>query len=397
MTVCIVPCQSYAQEAVQEAIEKTFKVPDIAAKIPQNGIVLLKPNLLSSTKGLDKPVNTHTAILRGISQYLIDQHNCEIWIGDSCNSLSGHSTRAAFQLMGLNELAKELGVRLIDFNADQTKILSISHSNRWQNVRVALSVFEADLVVSVPKLKTHTLCGCTLSIKNMIGVVQGGEKRKMHAIAPDPKTFAEVVIALFTRVKPGMAIIDGIVGMEGKGPAAGDPVHSGVLIASSYPVKADAVAASYMGIKPLENPIIKAAGERGLGQIDLEKIHVINLSENKLGEKPFKPSKVLFSGWDLLRFFPVKIVQCVMKYFGWVPWISLSRCKGCGTCTKVCPADAISLAEGKARIDLSICQECYCCQELCPYDAVDLKKRHLAGMLMRMRAVHSFIRRKKKK
>lgn len=381
-TVHIRKCPDYDPVRVCEAVVALLESEGISKKIPDGGTVLLKPNLLSASKGPDQPVNTHPSIVRAMALYLMEKRNCRVWVGDSCNSLSGSSTAEAFRRMGLDVMAEELGLRLIDFNSDRTSVLQIPRASLWREVRVASSVLEADLLVTLAKMKTHALSGLTLSVKNLVGTVQGGEKRRMHAIAPGPDAFAEVVVDLYGLLRPGLALIDAVTAMEGDGPAGGDAVQVGLLLASADPVAADAVATKIAGMEPEENPVLLKAGERGLGVAQVSDIRIEGEPIQGLNVRPFRRAKRSLLSQILLRWFPHRILKGLVLYLaGHLPRIDKRRCRLCRDCVSVCPADAISMVSGRMKIATEICQECFCCQELCPHDAIDIMNKPIARLL----------------
>ena len=128
--------------------------------------------------------------------------------------------------------------------------------------RIALpaSVLHADLVVSMPKLKTHHWAGMTCSMKNLFGVVPGAvygwPKNVLHAHGIDSS-----IVDLVATVRPGLTIVDGIVGMEGDGPIMGTPRGFGVLAMSSDLVAADATCARVLGFDAAKLPYLETAGQ----------------------------------------------------------------------------------------------------------------------------------------
>jgi uncharacterized protein (DUF362 family) len=131
-------------------------------------------------------------------------------------------------------------------------------------------VLDADVVVTMPKMKTHHWAGVTLSLKNLFGTlpgrVYGWPKNVLHWAG-----IQQSILDIAGAVRPSYAIIDGIVGMEGNGPISGEPVASGILVFADDPVAADTVGASLMGWDPLRIPYISEAG-RFLGQSNMERI-----------------------------------------------------------------------------------------------------------------------------
>ena len=97
---------------------------------------------------------------------------------------------------------------------------------------LAAEVFEADVVINLPKLKTHTLTLLTGAIKNLYGVVSGFNKSKYHLVAFHPKEFAELLVSIYEVIRPSLTIMDAVVGMEGEGPYKGEPRFIGAILAS---------------------------------------------------------------------------------------------------------------------------------------------------------------------
>ncbi|MDP8219288.1 MAG: DUF362 domain-containing protein, partial [Candidatus Theseobacter exili] len=176
-------------------------------------------------------------------------------------------------------------------------------------------------------------------------------------------------------VRPGLALIDGIIGMEGEGPASGDAVNTGVLIASSDIVAADAVASVIMGFDPMKNAIIRGGYERGYGEARFDKINIKGDSIELFTAKPFKKPKGMSQKKILLKYFPKNIIKLIIWFLGRMPFIKYGECRGCGVCQNVCPYNAISMKNKKPYVNPAKCRECFCCQEFCPYDAILLLKK----------------------
>ncbi len=132
------------------------------------------------------------------------------------------------------------------------------------------AVLEADVVVSMPKLKTHHWAGITCSMKNLFGVVPGAvygwPKNLLHFRGID-----ESILDLVATVRPHLAIVDGVVGMEGDGPIMGDAKPAGVVLMGRDVVAVDASAARVMGLRP-EGVRYLAEAARFLGNLDVARI-----------------------------------------------------------------------------------------------------------------------------
>jgi uncharacterized protein (DUF362 family) len=141
-------------------------------------------------------------------------------------------------------------------------------------------VVEADVVVSMPKLKTHHWAGATLSLKNCFGCVPGRvygwPKNTLHWAG-----VTESIVDVAAAVRPDLQIVDGIVGMEGNGPIQGTPIPAGVLVFGTDPVATDATSARLMGLDPGRIPYLKQAA-RFLGQGDLEEVRQVGEDPERL-------------------------------------------------------------------------------------------------------------------
>lgn len=172
---------------------------------------------------------------------------------------------------GLGEALAAVDAPFIDLNA--AAISRVTLRSRYTDLRelwLPIPVLDADVVVSMPKMKTHHWAGVTLSLKNLFGTlpgrVYGWPKNILHWAGIEPS-----ILDIAGAVRPSYAIVDGIVGMEGNGPISGEPVDSGVLIFADDPVAADSIGASLMGSDPERIPYIAEAG-RFLGQTDRGRI-----------------------------------------------------------------------------------------------------------------------------
>jgi len=172
---------------------------------------------------------------------------------------------------GLAEALAEVEASFVDLNA--TAIRRVRLRSRYTELGelwLPNPVLDADVVVSMPKMKTHHWAQVTLSLKNLFGTlpgrVYGWPKNVLHWAGIEPS-----ILDIAGAVQPSYAIVDGIVGMEGNGPISGEPVASGVLVFADDPVAADTMGATLMGFDPERIPYIAEAG-RFLGQTDRDRI-----------------------------------------------------------------------------------------------------------------------------
>jgi uncharacterized protein (DUF362 family) len=175
---------------------------------------------------------------------------------------------------------KGKGVDIIDFNADTPIEVSIKGALALKEVKLAKSALDCDKFISVPVMKTHDACTVTLSLKNLKGCMYQNEKYKSHSLGVH-----KAIVDLNTLIKPDFAVIDAIVGMEGMGPTAGDPVRMNMIIAGKELASVDTVASNIMGFNATKIKHIQYASQKGFGTTDLQQIEVLGEPIQKISRK----------------------------------------------------------------------------------------------------------------
>ncbi|MEE9558188.1 MAG: DUF362 domain-containing protein [Candidatus Brocadiales bacterium] len=386
-TVSIARCDDYDAPKVYAAVKKALEQVDgIHKLVGQNKKVLLKLNLLTSSLGPEYAINTHPSVARALVDFFQKETGAEVYIGDSSGSLRFGSTNKAFKLTKLDKVTEETGAKWVNF--DQDKFIDIKKSNgaTLPRFRMARTVKDVDLVVSVPKLKTHGLTKYTGALKNTLGVIPAKGKKDVHIQAPKPSDFAQALIDVYEEVKPHLTLMDAVIGMEGNGPNAGDPRKIGLIMASTNGVAIDAVASSIIGYDPLSIPTIRYGQERGLGTADLNKINVKGERISDVAIPDFKkPGNIAqdFALNYLPGFIFAKLfdVSCESYSTVYEP-----NCTKCYACIKNCPVQAITPtgADGTARVDKEKCIGCFCCDEVCDYKAIVMERHALGKVFLRI-------------
>jgi ferredoxin len=234
-------------------------------------------------------------------------------------------------------------------------------------VSLSRAVLEADIIISLPKFKTHGLTVLTGAIKNSYGFLPGAQKARLHAVTGSPERFQEMLVDLFRLRVPEMFIVDAVVGMEGNGPASTDLRDIGLILASDNGVAMDAVIAAMMGCEPGRLPFLRWAKERGLGDYDLGTIGVI-------GELRTLPGFKLPPGGGGAALNNDGLQAVIQRRIAMRPRVDPGLCTGCGTCVDQCPVSALRMNDHLPAVDVERCIACFCCQEVCPEKAVALKE-----------------------
>jgi uncharacterized protein (DUF362 family) len=230
--------------------------------------ILLKPNLVEfDPKGV---INTHPAVIEAAIDSFRSLGAKEVVVVEG----PGHRRDSEYLLTasGIYDIINEHRVRYVDLNTDDVRLTKLrSRFTNLMELYLPEMLFNADLLVSMPKLKTHHWAGITLSLKNMFGVVPGSvygwPKNALHWAG----IHGSILDINSSLPIPQFAIVDGIVGMEGNGPIQGQAKQSGVLILGDDLVATDATAARLMKIEPRKIDYLEQA-DRFLGNISYERI-----------------------------------------------------------------------------------------------------------------------------
>jgi uncharacterized protein (DUF362 family)/Pyruvate/2-oxoacid:ferredoxin oxidoreductase delta subunit len=385
--IAISRCADYDQERVNEALRQGINLlGGIGAFVRPGQKVLLKVNLLVPA-GPQRAITTHPAVVEAMVR-LVQEAGGEPLIADSPGASIPYTPaglRFAYRATGLLGVAERTGALL---NWD-TSAVDVAHPAGvlMKRLEVIRPVIEADVVISMPKLKTHALTCFTGATKNLFGVIPGLTKSGYHAKLHTLPNFSAMLLDVISFVRPALVVMDGIVGMEGNGPRAGNPRRVGVLLLGRDSVALDAVATTIVGINPLEVEMLKIAREWGwwpgdLSEIEIlgagiEEVHIADFVKpppNLRGEVPFPNSVVYHYIAPLLR-----------RHLTLWPEMVAGRCTACQSCVRSCPKQAISIKNGLAVVDYDRCIRCYCCHELCPEGAVELRRSWLGRLVYRGR------------
>jgi len=258
-------------EMVIEALE--IIKADQAFRVDER--ILIKPNYINA-RHPSTGITTDARIVEGIIRFLKEKGLNNIMIGEGSGLAN---TMRAFEVAGVDEVAKRLKVDLMDLNEDEYVIADVPSPLVLKTIRISKTALNS-AIISVPKLKLHRMAGVTLSLKNMMGVVS--PKGQIH------RSLSKKIADLVSLVKPRLAVIDGIIGGEGH-ELAGKPVEMNLVLAGLDPVAVDTVGAAVMDFDVKKAEHILLAAKKGLGICDLNKIRTLGEPIEKV-KKKFKPS-----------------------------------------------------------------------------------------------------------
>jgi uncharacterized protein (DUF362 family) len=245
-----------------EPVNRALDLVDYKKAIGKWDKVLVKVNFIS-TKNWETGATTDPVVVEAIVNRL-REIPVEVLIVESDATMT--NADKACVASGMKEMCDRIGVRFINLRHEKDRVeIKVPNAMTLETITVPRIVTEA-AIVSAAKLKTHMQTGVTLGMKNMFGLLPDKFKGKYHMRGMD-----KVIVDINTVLRPALTVIDGFVGMEGKGPVNGDPVKMDTIIAGVDPVATDATATRVMGIDPQTIEHIKWGHERGLGEMyDIE-------------------------------------------------------------------------------------------------------------------------------
>lgn len=380
------PCADYESQHVQAAVDKIISdLGGIETVVPKGAKVFVKVNLVRDMTP-EKCGTTHPEVVIALIKH-IEKQTDNIVVGDSSGGLyTAGAMKTVYAKCKMTDVEQRTSAKLNDdFDYAETEIGGVS----LNKCDITNSFLNADVVINVTKLKTHSFAGYTGAVKNLFGLIPGLVKVEIHSRFPDLGDFCNLLCDLeqFAAPKIKLHVIDAVVGMDGEGPTNGKPKFIGQIMAAQNPYALDAVAVKLFA-EPFEMPLLQVAEKRGLIQKDLSDVDFDWDEWQSRRIKDFNFSPVTDA--DTFLHMPKWVKKLAKKYLTKKVKIDKSVCRGCGKCARHCPAKAITVKDGKANVAQSKCIRCYCCQELCPFDAVRFHKSLL------YRFVHRFSRTKKK-
>jgi len=381
--VSIVRCSSYKEKKVYDAVKKALSLMNF--RFRKGMTVLLKPNIISPKKP-ELAVTTHPAVVDAVCR-ILRENNCKIAIGESDGA---GTTKKGFEVSGIGKVAKKYRAKTIVFETDAKVKVKNRKNLVLKEFFVAKTLKDADLVINLPKLKTHSLTKYTGAVKNVFGVIPGATKTLYHKKAPDVNRFSHLLLDIYQSVKPQLNIMDAIVGMEGLGPGAGTPKKTGYIIASRDGVALDFVASKLAGFVPETIRTIDYAFKRGISKKD--DIEIFG-KDGKINDDKLKGMIVPYKKAPETNYTLMAFGQWVFALLSPRPEVSKEKCTGCMVCVKHCPVKAISFKK-YPQIDRKKCIKCFCCAELCAYGAMNVEGPRMLEILKKALGI---IRRRKRK
>ena len=259
--------------AVEAAVRRAVELAGgLDSKIPPGAVVLIKPNVANPLPSGSGNI-TDARVTEAVARMVLETGPRRVIIGEG--SAVGYDfpgwrdTMHSLEVSGTADVGRRLGVELVDLNRDEQEEVCVEDALVMRAFGVARTALEADVVVSLPVLKTHVRTGITCGLKNMKGVLPGDEKKRTHQLGLD-----RAIVDLNRIVKPDFTVVDAIVAMQGTHTNPEDRVPLGLIVAGPDVVAVDAVCAAIAGFDVDKILHVTLAAEEGLGVADLSQIDV---------------------------------------------------------------------------------------------------------------------------
>jgi uncharacterized protein (DUF362 family)/Pyruvate/2-oxoacid:ferredoxin oxidoreductase delta subunit len=367
MIVSILKHKNY--ENLQAAIEKTVEpLGGFSAFIAQGQKVFIKPNLLSNHPPEDA-ITTHPEIARAVIR-IVRKMGAVPVIGDS--PASAMNLESVITQTGFKKMCDEEKIGFTNLEKSGAEKRTVN----GYSFSVAKPIIDADVIINLPKVKTHTLTTLTAATKNLYGVIPGYQKTILHKKHSNVGDFGKLLMAIKEAVPVNLSIADGILALEGDGPgSAGIPKKSDFIAASTSIYALDFIIAQIIGVNYKTVPYLK----------EFEKQHKNFIRNIKIEGTPIEDIKTQFKIPNTTK---AKLILPILKPIipivgKWI-WIRPSfdeKCISCGLCAKACPENAIKVKKGTLPIlNGKACIGCCCCHEVCPKNAITMTQSPLLNL-----------------
>ena len=362
-------CSCYGEAEVKKCVYELLEKQTDELKFEISGKnVLLKPNLLAKREP-NMAVTTNPQILKFTAMFFSEK-GANVIVADSPGGIYNLGIlKGIYKVCEIEKAALEGGAEL-NFDTGYQNVSADGEKSK--NFDIINPIVKADLVVNLPRLKTHALCEMSAAVKNMFGSIPGLMKAEMHARFPKRVDFASMLLDLCLLTAPEINILDAVICMEGNGPAGGTPKKVGLMLGSVNPFVLDRVGAYLMGYEANEVGTLHESIKRGLAPEKIEEVEILGENIESYKSAFLRPDG---HAGGIVKQIPTLFGGRLQKWLEPKPVIITKKCIGCGECERCCPVKTIEVKNRKAYINPEKCIKCYCCQELCPMKAVEVKRK----------------------
>ncbi|CAA9575597.1 FIG01178637: hypothetical protein [uncultured Synechococcales cyanobacterium] len=256
-SVSLLRANSYELKALRASLELLLEpLGGLATLVKPGDRVLLKPNLLTGGRPA-KECTTRPELVYCVAQ-MVQAAGGKPFLGDGP---AFGSAKGVAKANGFLPFTEALNLPIIEFHAQRYQ----TASEQFDHLRLSKEAMEADVVINLPKVKSHVQLTLTLGVKNLFGCVPGKMKAWWHMEAgKDANRFGEMLVETARAISPDLTILDGIMGHEGNGPSGGEPRFLGLLGASRDVFALDRALVEVLNVDPKDVPTVAAAQRLGL-------------------------------------------------------------------------------------------------------------------------------------
>lgn len=266
--------------------------------------VTLKPNVVHGVSP-DSGITVHPGFLRGVAEYLIESGiaPAAISVAEGGGGEDSRDMREHYANVGFDVLTDELGVNLVDLNADDYVRVDIPEGRVFRQMPIGRTVWDPEAYfINIPKMRTHNFGITTISIKNLQGIVVPLEERHMCTLFPrydgdrggnglrddvidSHERWAHKICDISLARTPDLNIVEALVPRDGTGFRNGNDRPMGIALASSNQTAVDTIGTALMGIDPANVTYLRVAGERNMGPNRVKDIRVLEVIDGALVER----------------------------------------------------------------------------------------------------------------
>jgi uncharacterized protein (DUF362 family)/ferredoxin len=382
--ISLLRCREYEADLLKKTITEGLNASGFNPASFKGKRVILKPNLLLASS-IDRAIVTHPEFFRAAARIVIENGGKAVLA--ECPGFS--SLEKVIKSTGYIDVVRELGIEVAQM--EETGAIQYPQAKKFPRVEISKAFFDADIILNLPKFKTHGFTYITGAVKNLFGTMPGLDKSRMHMRFPQNEDFSEFLLDLygallsgFNRPKTILHVMDAVIGQEGEGPGpTGTPRKIGAIITGRDPVAVDFIAVRVAGLDYRKVLTITGGFLREFGISSPDEIQVIGEKPEAMQLKNFAPSHSSITS-HILR--GPLVSRTVKNLFVAKPVPDPEKCTLCYNCMKICPAGAISKAADARKIpeyDYNKCIRCFCCMEICPEAAIFLKRGKLQKLIGR--------------
>jgi uncharacterized protein (DUF362 family)/Pyruvate/2-oxoacid:ferredoxin oxidoreductase delta subunit len=361
----VVRKSGYDYDALRRLVFDMLGRIDGGGLVGRGARVLVKPNLLAAARP-KQAITTHPLLVKAACEYALER-GAEVAVGDSPPL---GSFEKIVKATGLREALGGMPVALKELASPRrTKT-----GERFRDVELSGDALEADAIINLPKLKTHSQMTLTLAVKNFYGCVVGTTKGEWHLrVGENKDLFAELLASIYKALPPSISLLDGVLALEGDGPGTGgSPRRLGILLGSPSATALDEAVCRMLGVEPAALPLCRAARRMGL-----EAEYALDGALPAFDDFVIPREERLVFGPGFLRGF-------LRRHLTIRPECDGEACALCAECARMCPAGALELKERRLSFDYDRCIRCYCCLEVCPHGALRRREPLLRRIVKRI-------------